>query len=549
MHTGDDVSWNNPSLDDAGWRSIEVGRPWEDQGLVGYDGYAWYRLRLCLPEGLKQDRDFRFCGGLILDLGLIDDVDETWFNAERIGATGSFPDAYAGAWLTPRTYRIPGYLIRWDRDDVIAVRVYDGGGPGGLYHGPYLLRVPSWKDYVNIEIDPGRGDGIFPGGSSMPIAATVRNKTPLDMQGAFRWNVESDEGNALATGEVGLAVASGESVAARSNYEPLPPGFYEVTCTFEDVASHGSVSTSMILGYKPESIRAPLTRQPDFHEFWRQTMGELSKIDPQFRMIPQPERSSKSHNLYVVEMRSLGNVLVRGWYEMPKTKGRHPAILRLPGYGVSMGPDRSSDEVIVFSLNIRGHGNSQDDVRGKPEDLWIRGLDNKNDYFYRGACMDCVRAVDFLASRPEVDAKRIAVTGASQGGGLSLITAALDRRISLCVADIPFLCNWDKYFKASHWPEMDQWIAARPDRSWATTLRTMTYFDALNFASEIRCPVFVGLGLQDTVCPASTIFAVYNRVQGLKEYRVYPHAGHDLGATGHQAEQRAWLQRHFEQGN
>lgn len=163
--------------------------------------------------------------------------------------------------------------------------------------------------------------------------------------------------------------------------------------------------------------------------------------------------------------------------------------------------------------------------------------------------MDCVRAVDFLVSRPEVDAKRIAVTGASQGGGLSLITAALDKRISLCVPDIPFLCNWDKYFKASHWPEMDQWIAAKPERSWATTLRTMSYFDALNFASEIQCPVFVGLGLQDTVCPASTIFAVYNRVQGPKEYRVYPHAGHDLAATGHEAEKHAWLRRHFEQGN
>ncbi|NQT84669.1 alpha/beta fold hydrolase [bacterium] len=549
MHTGDDESWMDPRLDEAGWSPIELGKSWEDQGLAGYDGYAWYRLQVRVSEALKQDRDFRVYRTLILNLGLIDDVDETWFNGKRIGGTGSFPDAYSGAWMTPRTYRIPARLIRWDQDNVLSVRVYDGGGPGGFYQGPYSLKVPTWEDYFKIKIDGGQGDGIFPRGTPMRIAATVQNQARLDMRGRLRWKVESDEGNTLAASETGLAIGSAESVMATSDYRPFSPGFYKVTCTFEDVASDRSVSTSMILGHEPESIYGPLTREPDFHAFWRQTLEELRQIDPQFRMIPQPEGSSETHKVYLVEMRSLGNVLVRGWYETPKTDGRHPAILRVPGYGASMGPARSSDEVIVFSFNIRGHGNSQDDVRGEPEDFWIRGLDNKNDYFYRGAFMDCVRAVDFLASRPEVDRKRIAVTGASQGGGLSLITAALDKRISLCAPDIPFLCNYDKYFKASHWPEMDQWIAAKPDRSWATTLRTMSYFDTLNFASEIRCPVFLGVGLQDTVCPAATIFAVYNRLQGPKEYRVYAHAGHNLGATGHRAEQRAWLRRHFEQGN
>ena len=66
-----------------------------------------------------------------------------------------------------------------------------------------------------------------------------------------------------------------------------------------------------------------------------------------------------------------------------------------------------------------------------------------------------MRAVDFLCSRKEVDSKRIAVKGGSQGGGLSFSTAALDPRISLCASHIPFLINWDLYFKTSHWP---RWI-------------------------------------------------------------------------------------------
>jgi cephalosporin-C deacetylase-like acetyl esterase len=151
-----------------------------------------------------------------------------------------------------------------------------------------------------------------------------------------------------------------------------------------------------------------------------------------------------------------------------------------------------------------------------------------------------VRAVDFLASRPEVDRDRIAVTGGSQGGGLSLATAALDSRISLCAPDIPFLCDWVRYFKTSDWPEMNEWVKAKPHRSWEKTLRTLSYFDALNLADRIRCPVFVGLGLQDQVCPAATIFAVYNRLPVSKEYRVYPKAGHWVEAA-HARDRQQWM--------
>ena len=198
----------------------------------------------------------------------------------------------------------------------------------------------------------------------------------------------------------------------------------------------------------------------------------------------------------------------------------------------------------VFSFNIRGHGNSQQDVPGTPANFWVRGLDDEHGYFYQGAYADCVRAVDFLASRDEIDVSRIAVTGGSQGGGLSLAAAALDQRISLCAPDIPFLCNWVRYFKTSSWPEIDNWIEAKPHRSWKKTLRTMSYIDALNFADKIRCPVFLGLGLQDGVCPPATIFAVYNRLDVPKEYRVYPEAEHWVEAS-HYKESRQWILQHF----
>ena len=243
-------------------------------------------------------------------------------------------------------------------------------------------------------------------------------------------------------------------------------------------------------------------------------------------------------------MFSLGGVRVRGWYEKPTTGPPSAGLLRVPGYGQDMQPTGSSDPLAVFSFNVRGHGNSQDDVSGMPQDYWLRGLDDKQGYYYQGAYADCVRAIDFLASRPEVDATRIAVTGGSQGGGLSLVTAALDQRISLCAPDIPFMCDWVRYFKISDWPEIDNWIQAQPHRSWAKTLRTMSYFDALNLASRIRCPVFCGLGLQDDTCPPATIFAVYNRLSVAKEYHIYPHAVHWVSER-HHIKRRQWILDHF----
>ena len=136
------------------------------------------------------------------------------------------------------------------------------------------------------------------------------------------------------------------------------------------------------------------------------------------------------------------------------------------------------------------------------------------------------------------------MTGGSQGGGLSLAVAALDERICVCAPDIPFLCDWVKYFKTTDWPEMNAWIDAKSKRSWDSTLRTMSYFDALNFADRINCPVLISLGLQDDVCPPATIFSVYNRIDAPKEYRVYPAAGHWV-ESAHNRLRRKWLMGHL----
>ncbi|MBL63111.1 MAG: hypothetical protein CMI30_06825 [Opitutae bacterium] len=421
--------------------------------------------------------------------------------------------------------------------------------------GVWLLPAIAWgAEGIKLAMDTGSiADGIFPFGQSAKLGVSLENRMKVEVKLKIEWQLTTDEKKAIGSHQEQIILEASGKANATFEREFPEPGFYWVTatCSWEG----GKASRSMQVGYAPEMLRPPLTAQPDLRAFWDHSLAELTKVKPRYKIMPQTTKADDPVQVYEVEMFSLGKVRVRGWYEVPKKPGPHPVLLRVPGYGQNMRPvgrfkntkavmplDRQ--DMIVFSFNVRGHGNSQQDVKGKPSNYWIRGLDDKQGYFYQGAYMDCVRAVDFLSSRKEVDPKRIAVGGSSQGGGFSFATAALDQRVSLCVPDVPFLADWEKYFKTTHWPEMNKWIAAKDSRNWESTLKTLSYFDTMNLAPWIKCPVFMGVGLQDGICPPATNFAPFNYAKGLKEYRVYPLAKHGVGAV-HYKLAFDWIRRKF----
>ncbi|MCX6150735.1 MAG: beta galactosidase jelly roll domain-containing protein [Ignavibacteriales bacterium] len=125
---GDDKQWSLPNYKDKSWEEIKVPSPWEDQGFYGYDGYAWYRKHFFCPNDLKGKSIFLF-------LGYIDDVDEVYLNGTPIGASGSFPPEYNTAYSAFRKYYVPNYLIKFNSENVLAVRVYDAQLGGGIVNG------------------------------------------------------------------------------------------------------------------------------------------------------------------------------------------------------------------------------------------------------------------------------------------------------------------------------------------------------------------------------------------------------------------------------
>lgn len=138
IQRGDNPHFKESAFDDSRWQKITVPSQWETQGLSNYDGYAWYRVHFSIPKKLLKNE-------LYLLLGKVDDIDETYLNGNAIGATGKFPPVNESAWSVQRAYKIPIGALK--ENNVLAVRVFDGGGPGGIIGG--VIGLYTKKEFTD----------------------------------------------------------------------------------------------------------------------------------------------------------------------------------------------------------------------------------------------------------------------------------------------------------------------------------------------------------------------------------------------------------------
>ena len=152
------------------------------------------------------------------------------------------------------------------------------------------------------------------------------------------------------------------------------------------------------------------------------------------------------------------------------------------------------------------------------EGYWFFNLDDRDRYYYKRIFIGCKRAVDFIFSLPEFDGTNLAVNGQSQGGGLSIITAALDSRVKYLEASWPALCDHTGYLhnRAGGWPHMFN----EANKSFNLTkekIETSKYYDAVNFARMIKIPGFYTWGFNDVTCPPTSMYSAYNVINAPKE--------------------------------
>jgi cephalosporin-C deacetylase len=295
--------------------------------------------------------------------------------------------------------------------------------------------------------------------------------------------------------------------------------------------------------YKPT-----LYRQEDFETFWSSTLAQSEKQPLNAELIPS-DLPTKGVQCFAVRFDGFGGGRLAGWLLRPDVRGKCPGLCAYHGYsGRAARPldliQYAAQGICVLSLDCRGQNGQSQDTAVYPEGHhlgWMTaGIRDPRTYYFRYVYADAVRALEVLARRDEVDADRLAVTGASQGGGLSLAAAALSRKPILALADIPFLCDFRRSIniaQAGPYPEITGFLKAFP-QLYDQTIRTLSYFDCLNLAPWVACRTVIASGLWDDVCPPSSIYAVYNHITSEKRIEVYPFHKHEAPYEHHELKYR-----------
>lgn len=308
--------------------------------------------------------------------------------------------------------------------------------------------------------------------------------------------------------------------------EGVAPGFYQVNLSWRSGEKSGSYGTFNI-GIDPEKIISPQDRQPDFDEFWNTSLSELAAVPMEVVKEYSPEHSNGVRNSYRVEISSLGGVKMGGYLCEPVKEGKYPVYIDYMGYGADpyWYDPSSSPEAIEFLVSVRDQG-----IFKAGNERWIdRGLDSKENFYYRGAFCDVVRAVDFVSSLEKADQDHIFARGESQGGAFTLVSAALDPRIAAAAPAVPFLGDYEHYSQIVWWPVWEVFaVADEQGISRSDLFEMLSYFDVKNFTDRIACPVYMAFGLQDPTCPPHTNFAEYNMIKSQKEYLCVPGCGHAM---------------------
>lgn len=134
----------NPTYDDFTWAALKLPQGWENSGKkeLDIDGVVWFRKKIQVPAEWAGRE-------LTLELGQIDDTDQTYFNGVLVGETG--PNV-ANSWQAQRVYRVPANLVKAG-EAVIAVRAMDSGGGGGIHQGPLRIALADGGQPIKLESD------------------------------------------------------------------------------------------------------------------------------------------------------------------------------------------------------------------------------------------------------------------------------------------------------------------------------------------------------------------------------------------------------------
>jgi cephalosporin-C deacetylase-like acetyl esterase len=399
----------------------------------------------------------------------------------------------------------------------------------GLFVSLHLSAQPL-EQTVKVLVAPSKVDWTYQVGEKVKFVISVfQNGNPLTNVDV-RYEIGPEK---LTPTEKGTKKATNGSLTLETAGAKTP-GF--IRCSAWVIVDGKEYRGFATAGFSPEKIQPTVQDPKDFDAYWNDAIQELAKSPLDARLTLLPERCTEKVDVYHVNLQNVRGARLYGILCKPKKPGKYPALLHVPGAGVrGYYGDVANAEKGMITLQIGIHGIPvnmdpsvyQDLAKGPLHQYMTFNLDSKDNFYFRRVFLGCIRANDFLTSLPEFDGTNLAVTGGSQGGALSIVTAALDKRVKMLAALYPAYSDVTGYLhnRAGGWPHYFLGANATTHNTPAK-LQTIGYFDVVNFARRVQVPGFYTWGFNDETCPPTSMYASYNVIPGQKELFLALDTGH-----------------------
>ena len=376
---------------------------------------------------------------------------------------------------------------------------------------------------VAIKIDADPKKAIFSSVNDIKFNISLKNTYPEKQEGKLSMLVTNSFGTKVTEDAMDVHVPKNGSARLHVKLPAQSTGFYQITFRF-NLSSYDD-TIKRVFGVDPDEIQVYRSKPSDFDKFWADTRYALDTIPGHFKVTKDAEFSTPEKDVYLVEMQSWGNAVIHGWLTVP-TKRRPkklPVKYRLGGYIVAMKPTMDDDDFAVFNINVRGSGNSKDAVKLDGE-FNLNNVQSRDNYIYRGVYMDCVRGMDFIyaeANKFGFDLNRVNVDGGSQGAGMAVVLAGMDKRVKAVTSQLPLYSDLrdairigPRMYPYKHSPVwmLDDYIRRTKGQSEKKVLNVWDYYDPIMFAPKVKCPVLMAVSLLDEMCPPYCSYALFNQL-------------------------------------
>lgn len=409
-----------------------------------------------------------------------------------------------------------------------------------------------YSDYQWMTI-PSHADWTYRTGENASVEVTfVKYGIPRD--GTLEYDIADDM---LAPDTHGTAeLKNGRAVIKAGTRKT--PGFRDIRITLK--LDGTMYRTHVKVGFSPDKI-VPVVKEPsDFVSFWKNAVAEAEQTPLRITREPAPERNTAKSDCWLVRVYVNRSQSIFGYLYIPREKpaGGCPAVVFSPGAGINTiivpGWHRYYEDkgFIRFVTEIHGLDPRSDTkvysaVNGILNDNGSGYLGNqigsRDSYYMKHVYLSLVKSIDMIAQLPEWDGKNVVFKGGSQGGALSLVAAGLDPRVTVCVADHPALADMAASLDGGRTDGYPHFIT-NPGILTPDAVKTLSYYDVVNFAREIKVPTQMSFGYNDDTCPPTTSFAVWNSLGCEKDLMLTPINEHWASETT-EAAHVEWIMEHL----